>query len=411
MYKKIVLLSIIGIFSLAANAQSTLQQGTWNAMLHRADGNKIIFNLAIEQLNGKTVFYVVNEPERMLVDDVRQVKDSLFINMPVFESSFKLKIISKDSLSGSWIRKASQKDIIMPFTASARIPYRFLALNGDAKQQAQGKWDVDLIKKGGTSTAAIGNFSQQGNKVSGSILTPSGDYRYLSGIVTGDELFVSTFDGVHAMVFTAKISADSLVNGQIYSGNAPVQKWHAKKDDSVKLLATNPLRLKDGKDGTLNFSFKDLNGKQVSIQDKRFKNKVVIIQLMGSWCPNCMDETAFLSEYYDKNKDRGVEVIGLAYEYSTDFVRSKKSLSKFQKRFNVKYPLLITPVAVSDPQRTEKTLPQLTNISVFPSTIILDKSGKVSTITSDFAGPGTGEYHLKYKADFEKKINKLLEKK
>ncbi|WP_432714806.1 peroxiredoxin family protein [Pedobacter sp.] len=409
MYKKTTILSLFALLSLGANAQSTLQKGMWNAALHRSDGNKIVFNLAVEQLKGKTVLYVVNEPEKLLVDDVRQVKDSLFINMPFFESSFKLKIISKDSLSGTWIKRGSVKDVVMPFTASANIAHRFEATKGDAAQQVQGKWAVNFGK--GNDDAAIGDFTQNGNKVSGSILTPSGDYRYLSGIVSGDELSISTFDGVHAMVFKANVTKDSLKNGIIYSSNAPVQNWEAKKDDTVKLAFNDDLRLKDGEDGTLNFSFKDLNGKQVSIKDEKYKNKVVIIQLLGSWCPNCMDETAFLSEFYNKNKDRGVEVIGLAYEYTTDVARSKSSLSKFQKRFNVKYPILITPVALNDPLRTEKTLPQLTKISVFPSTIVLDKSGKVSSITSDFAGPGTGEYHIKYKEDFEKKINKLLESK
>ncbi len=401
---------MMGFFSLAVNAQK-LQTGTWNAALHRADGNEITFNLAVEQLKGKTVFYVVNEPERMLVNDVRQVKDSLFVNMPVFESSFKLKIVSKDSLSGTWTKKGSKQDIVMPFTASARIPYRFAALNGDAQQQVQGKWAVNFLKKDAPATDAVGEFLQEGNKVSGSILTPSGDYRYLSGIVTGDELKISTFDGVHAMVFTAKVTKDSLTAGQIYSSNAPVQKWTARKDENAKIAYSNELRLKDGEDGKLNFSFKDLNDKQVSINDARFKDKVVIIQLMGSWCPNCMDETAFLSEYYNKNKNRGVEVIGIAYEYSTDAKRSKNSVGKFKERFNVKYPLLIAPVALSDPQKTAKTLPQLTEISVFPSTIVLGRDGKVKSITSDFAGPGTGEYHTKYIADFEKKIDKLLEDK
>jgi len=410
MLKKIGLLSIFGILTFSANAQS-LQKGNWNAVLHREDGNKVIFNLAVAQLKGKTVLYVVNEPEKMLVDDVRQVKDSLFVNMPLFESSFKLKIVSKDSLSGTWTKKGSKQDLVMPFTASARIPYRFASVNGDATQQVQGKWAVSLLKKEGPATAAIGEFLQQGNKVSGSILTPSGDYRYLSGIVTGDQLFLSTFDGVHAMVFTAKVDGDSLSNGQIFSSNAAVSNWTAKKDETAKLAYNNELRLKDGEDGTLNFSFKDLKGKKVSINDAKYKNKVVIIQLLGSWCPNCMDETEFLSEYYDKNKNRGVEVIGIAYEYSTDLKRSKNSLGKFQKRFNVKYPLLIAPVALSDPERTEKTLPQLTQISVFPSTIVMDRSGKVSSITSDFSGPGTGEHHTRYKAEFEKKIDKLLENK
>jgi thiol-disulfide isomerase/thioredoxin len=146
----------------------------------------------------------------------------------------------------------------------------------------------------------------------------------------------------------------------------------------------------------------------VSIKDSRFKGKVVVIQLMGSWCPNCMDETAFMSEYYDKNKQRGIEMIGLAYEYTTDIKRSRTSLRKFQKRFNVHYPLLITPVTVSDPQRTEKTLPQLTGIKVFPTTLILDRNGKVSEITTDFFGPGTGEYYTKFKEEFERKIDKLV---
>lgn len=411
MNKYIGLLFTASLFTFAAQAQSSLQTGTWNAALQRTDGNKIIFNLAVEQVKGKTAIYVVNEPEKVLINDVRQVKDSLFINMPLYESSFKLKVVSKDSLSGTWIKKGSVKENIMPFTASARKPYRFEAVKGDAAAQVKGKWTVAFQKENGESSPAIGEFSQTGNKVSGSILTNSGDYRYLSGIVTGDQLWISTFDGVFAMVFHATVTKDSLVNGLLYSGNNPVQKWTAKRDEQAQLTANTTTRVKDGEDGTLNFSFKDISGKQVSIQDKRFKDKVVIIQILGSWCPNCIDETEFLTDYYNKNKDRGVEVIGLAYEYTTDPVRTKYSLGKLIKRFDVKYPILITPVALSDPERTEKTLPQLTPITVFPTTIILDKSGKVSSITSDFYGPGTGEYYTKYKTDFEAKINKLLEAK
>lgn len=407
MYKNIGLFLATALFSLTVNAQSSLQTGSWNANLHREDGKKIVFNLSIEKENGKTKLYVVNEPEKMLVDDVRQVKDSVFINMPLFESSFKVKIISKDSISGTWIKKGSVKTNEMPFTASSRVPYRFAAANGDAKAKVEGKWKVDFQREGKVSPA-IGNFKQEGNKVSGSILTPSGDYRFLSGIVTGDQLWISTFDGVYAMVFNATVTPDSLINGKLYSGNTPVQSWVAKKDENATLQANTNLRLKDGEDGTLNFSFKDINGKQVSILDDKYKNKVVIIQILGSWCPNCIDETAYLAEYYNKNKDRGVEVIGLAYEYTTDAERTNYSLGKLVKRFNVKYPILVAPVALSDPKKTEKTLPQLTEISVFPSTIILDKSGKVSSITSDFYGPGTGEYYTKYITEFEQKINKLL---
>lgn len=408
MYKKLGLLSLLSlILSFGAIAKSPLQPGNWRASLLREDGHAIVYNLDIQEKNGKTVFYVVNGLEKMLVDDVTIVKDSLFINMPVFESSFKLKIVSADSIAGTWTKRGAVRDLNMPFTASAKQNYRFLPVNGDATQTVGGKWKIDFAF-GDKHEAAIGNFTQKGNVVTGSILTPSGDYRFLAGTVTGDLLQLSTFDGNHALVFTAKVSDGQLTEGAYISGKAPVQKWSGVKDANAALPDEAFTSVKDGSDGKLDFTFEDLDGKQVSIHDARFKDKVVVIQLMGSWCPNCMDETAFMSEYYAKNKKRGVEMIGLAYEYTTDVQRSKASLRKFQKRFNVQYPLLIASATVSDPERTKKTLPQLTDIKVFPTTLILDRTGKVSEIHTDFFGPGTGEYYTQYKDKFEKTITELL---
>jgi thiol-disulfide isomerase/thioredoxin len=146
----------------------------------------------------------------------------------------------------------------------------------------------------------------------------------------------------------------------------------------------------------------------VSINDERFRNKVVIVQLMGSWCPNCMDETKFLSEYYQQNKHKGIEVISLAYEYSEDYERSRNSLRKFQQRFNVKYPMLITGAKTSDSLRTDKTLPQLTPIKMFPTTIFIGRDGKVKKIDTGFTGPGTGEHYIEFVKRFNATVNKLL---
>jgi thiol-disulfide isomerase/thioredoxin len=129
---------------------------------------------------------------------------------------------------------------------------------------------------------------------------------------------------------------------------------------------------------------------------------------MGSWCPNCMDETAFLSEFYNKHKHRGVEIIALAYEYSTDWQRSVSSLTKVRNRFNVQYPILITGVAVTDSLRTEKTLPELTPIKFFPSSVIIDKKGKIRKLDTGFNGPATGKHYIAYKNEFEATIEELL---
>ncbi|PZP45321.1 MAG: TlpA family protein disulfide reductase [Pseudopedobacter saltans] len=387
-------------------AKAAPKNGKYKVAINREDGRQIFFNLVWEKINGKTTVTFINGTEALKTTDIQLDGDSITINMPVFESSFRLKSITPDSLSGFWVRKLPSSELRLPVSAissSERFPMKSLA-----SANLSGKYAINFERKDGKQDPAIVELQQNGSKITGSILTPTGDYRFLEGIVNGDSLWLSTFDGVHALVFSGKVDTKKNISGAIWSGAKSYETYSGKKEDNPTLPNTSAMYVKDGESGHLDFSFKDLDGKLVSIKDARFKNKVVIIDLMGSWCPNCMDETAFLSEFYKKNKNRGVEVVGLAYEYSDNFERSRKSLAKFQKKFNVTYPMLITGVTVMDPQRTEKTLPQLTDIKMFPSTIILDKTGKVSFIDTGFQGPGTGDYYKAFVKEFNKKIDNLL---
>ncbi len=387
-------------------AQNNKQFLQWHASLLREDGNKIQFEFDQVTVNGKTVLYIINDKERIRVDKFRQTKDSVFFEMPVFESVFKAKKMAKDRWEGTWTKGTSGEPQVMPFFASAGK--RILPSNVSAKNPVfAGRWEISFTKSNGQTRPAIGEWRQQGNRVSGTIWTPTGDYRYLWGFVKGDSLQLGTFDGSHAYLFTAKHDKEGKVTGVFYSGASGTEPWVATKNENAVLPDIAAMYLKDGED-RLDFRFPDLDDKLVSLSDSRFKNKVVIIQIMGSWCPNCMDETAFLSEYYDRNKHRGVEVIALAYEYSADPERSKNSIRKFKDRFQVQYPLLNTGVTVSDSLRTEKTLPQLTTIKSFPSTIFIDKAGKVAKIYAGFSGPGTGIHYEALKKEFEATVNRLL---
>lgn len=390
----------------SVQAQMQLQQGVWKAHLVRADGNRIVFNFEVQHNKGKTVLYILNAAERMKVDNITRSGDSLFIQMPVFESQFRIKLVTGKKMEGRWIRGSSKGPIQMPFVAEAgntRFP-----VAQQAMYNITGRWAAFFKQQHAAADTTVGEFVQRGNTLSGSILTSTGDYRYLGGVVSGDTLKLSTFDGIHAFLFTAKINSDhSITGGDFYSGPTGHEVWTATKNTKASLPNDAAMYLKPG-ESRLNFSFRDLNRKPVSINDARFKNKVVVIQIMGSWCPNCMDETAFLSEYYKKNRQRGVEVIGLAYEYSTDFERSRASLQKFKDRFDVQYPILITGVTVTDEQRTEKTLPQVTSIKSFPSTIFIDKTGKVVKLHAGFAGPGTGQHYEELKKEFGETIDGLL---
>lgn len=335
--------------------------------------------------------------------------DSLFISMPAFESSFRLQKLANGDLQGNYIKGTAGATQYWPMYAYAKEKGRFSSATVNAKNNISGRWDVSITRANGTIRKVVALFAQQGNNITGSFLTPAADYRYLAGIVTGDSLELSAFDGDNIHLFEAKIDHANMISGGVfYNGYTGKETWVAKKNDSIALPTTeDPTRLREVST-KLNFTFRDLEGKSVSINDEKYTNKVVIIQLMGSWCANCLDETKFLVDYYERNRSKGIEIIALAYELTTDTVRSKKSVTKFKKLFDVKYPMLITGVAAGDEKKTEKTLPQLTEIKSFPTTIFMDKKGYVREIHTNFYGPASGEYYIESKNKFYETVDRLL---
>ncbi|MGN6530758.1 MAG: peroxiredoxin family protein [Ginsengibacter sp.] len=387
------------------------KNGYWRAAIERPDGHQIIFNFQSKDSAGKKIIYIINGKERLLVDSIQTQSDSVFIELPFFESSFKARINSDGNLEGIWIKKYGERIQILPFKAQYNTKERF-KVKSESVSNISGRWVTEFKEKNNSDTI-VAEFKQEGSHLSGTFLDPTGDYRFLDGVVSGDSLKLSTFDGAHAYLFTAKIESDKKISGgKFYSGARSIQEWSAEKNDNAKVPdGFGETKIKPGS-GKLNFSFPDSNdGHDVSINDKRFQGKVVIIQILGSWCPNCMDETKFLSNYYDTNHQRGVEIIGLAYERTTHFKESQKALLPFKKRLAVRYPILITGVTVSDSLRAEKTLPQLESINACPTTIFLDNKGNIRKIDSGFSGPATGAHYTEFQNKFNKIMDELLAEK
>ncbi len=159
-------------------------------------------------------------------------------------------------------------------------------------------------------------------------------------------------------------------------------------------------------DSKFDFTFPDLTGKQISLSDDKYKNKVVVVTILGSWCPNCMDENAFLSPWYKENKDKGVEIIGLAFERKDDFEFAKEKLNRFIKRYDIDYAILFAGKA--DKKEASEKLPQLNAVLSFPTTFLIDKQGKVRKIHTGFTGPATGEYYDQFVKEFNSDVDQLL---
>ena len=410
MIKKIIFSAVVlAALTQISIAQTKLKTGIWRGALKTAAGQEIPFNFDVTNTGNKQELAVINSTERFKVTDVTEKGDSVFIKMPLFDSEFKLTQTG-DKLQGQFIKHLADKDVPVEFTATAATPYRFFK---DAEKPAfnvTGRWRAIMGEGDGRDTT-VGEFKQTGAKVTGTFLTTTGDYRFLEGTVAGNQLYLSCFDGGHAFLFTAKIEDDNtLSDGKFYSGATSIDVWTAVRNEYAKLPDAYSLTaLKPGYK-KLDFNFKDLNGKPVSLNDSRFKNKVVIVQILGSWCPNCMDETAYMVNYYKKYHPKGVEVVGLAYERTTDFARSQKTLAQLKNRFDIKYPLLITGYT-SNKIETAKSLPMLTKVVGFPTTIIIDKSGDVRKIHTGFSGPGTGIYYTEFISEFEKLTDDLLAEK
>jgi thiol-disulfide isomerase/thioredoxin len=393
----------------ASFAQSKLKTGIWRGVLSSPSGNNLPFNFDVTGVNGKQQIAIHNGTERFKVTDIRQKGDSVFIRMPLFNSEFRLKYQGA-SLKGKWIKHYGDKDAAMDFAATAGQDFRFFKAPAKPSYNLSGRWSA-IFDSDGKKDTTVGEFKQVGSRLTGTFLTTTGDDRFLEGSVVGNKLYLSTFDGGHAFLFTADITDNkTITNGKYYAGASSLDQWTAVRNANAKLPDAYSLTyLKPGYK-KIDFTFQDLTGKKVSLDAPRFKGKVVIVQMLGSWCPNCMDETSYLVNYYKKYHPKGVEIIGLAYERTTDFKKSVPTLTQLKTRFNITYPLLITGYTPGkgDPQ---KSLPMLADYKGFPTTIIIDKKGDVRKIHTGFSGPGTGGYYEEFTKEFEKLTDDLLAEK
>jgi thiol-disulfide isomerase/thioredoxin len=223
----------------------------------------------------------------------------------------------------------------------------------------------------------------------------------------GDSLKLSAFDGAHAFLFTGKV-ADSVINGTFYSGNHFKEPFIAKRNSIYELPSPDSLTFLNEGYEKLAFSFPDSSGNMISLEDERFKGKVVIVQIMGTWCPNCLDETKFLVEYTKKNFSEDLEIIGLAFEYAKTSEGAQKSIKRLVDRVGVPYPILLAQYGTEDKKLAQEKLPMLNHVLSYPTTIFIDKKGEVRKIHTGFNGPATGEKYVAFKQDFNTFVNTLL---
>lgn len=418
-----ILLVIFIMAGLSAAAQP--RPGAWRGvlLLNKEKQLELPFTFEVARLNNTTQLIIHNAAERITVTETAFAKDSFHFYMPVFDTEFRTRLQGDTLLTGLWINHTKKENNTIPFSASYGRKNRFLFPAEKPHAFYDGKWEVTFSPGTADSSKAIGLFRHRPGTsvVEGTFRTETGDYRYLEGTEYNNTLYLSCFDGSHAFLFIAENNGTEIHKAIFYSGSSWSEPWIGKRNEAFELRDPEKLTYLKDPNQVIGFSFKNSSGQTVSLSDPRFKNKVVIVQIMGSWCPNCMDETAYLAELYKKYTRKGIarsdstsgkheehviEIIGLAYERTSDPEKAKNNIKRLKERFGVGYEILITGLTGKD--KASQSLPFLNGIMAFPTTLILNKEHKVASVYTGFNGPATGKAYEEYVIKMERLISSLL---
>ncbi|MAN59668.1 MAG: redoxin [Flavobacteriaceae bacterium] len=383
-----------------SSKETPIQPGSWKGVLLLDGGREIPF---LAEWGADTTLTVINAEERILIDDIRISGDSVVIKHPVFEGEIR-GAHRNDSIIGTFSIESLQRSIPVVMTYGRHSRF---AISEAPSVVLSGVWETVFSPNSNTdSYVAKGVFDQTGNRITGTFETVTGDYRFLDGVVVNDSVKLSTFDFSHAFLFEASVT-DSVLTGTFYSGNHWTEPFRSERNEAYKLPDPDSITKLKEEYARVQFAFPNTAGDTVSLDDARFQNKAVIVQIMGSWCPNCLDETRFLTDYYE-NRPKNVEIVALAFEDAATRAKAMARINRLKEALEIPYPILLAQYGSSDKQLANSKLPMLTTIKSYPTTIFIAPNGKVTRIHTGFNGPATGKKYEKFKKDFKKYVEEMV---
>lgn len=408
-FNKLFILSVLIIVTsscIQQNGTDKLQSGTWLGELEVGENKKVpfLFEVSNTTSNFSTVT-LINGEDRFNLEGATLNNDSVIIPILAYDAVIK-GTINDNQIDGKFIKNYIENDTGVPFRATYGINNRFQPVSQSTSQLIDGKWDVLFVGEQGDTTRNVGIFKTDNSIITGSILTLTGDLRYLEGAYTENGVQLSAFSGLSPYYFEFDFTGENSFEGKFYTTRGTTPIIGSRNENAALADPYSLAGLKEGYE-TLSFELPNINGDIISLKDEKYQGKVVIVSILGSWCPNCLDEMAFLAPWYEENKDRGVEVIGIAFERKDDFDYGKKSLTQLKERYNTGYTLLFGGAVGRE--NVAGALPELENFSSYPTTLYIDKQGKVRKVHTGFNGPATGLFYEEFKEEFNQLINSLLE--
>lgn len=373
----------------------------WVGYVHMNDKLSIPFDFSFNKKETKKGFIIRNGSEKIRLS-VKKKRDSIECNFEEVDAFLKFEI-DQNTMRGYWLNNNKKEPKRIPFTAFKTRYNKFEISSTSISHAIQLKERYKIIfeKKNKTS---IGQFKPLHLETEGTFMTETGDYRFFSGFCFDNKFKLSSFNGNWAMMVEGDIILDS-IHGTLYSGISYSTKFKGTYDPDFKLGNPNELTsVVNDKE----FDFKGIK----TLRNKQFdasKNngRVVIYQIMGTWCPNCIDEMNYYKELSAKYKKQGLQINAFAYEIEKKNVRTNiRLLKKFKKRMQLNYPIYLA--GVPSTKLASSHFPMLNHVMSYPTSIVVDKKGKIRKVHTGFNGPATGLMYKNFKSEMDELVKELL---
>jgi len=384
-----ILAAVVCAFAPAV-AQSL--DGRWDATVV-VNGLEIPFNFEIAGNRGS--FF--NGEEKVTSTGGRMTNGMLLLNFDHYGT--KLQATLKDGvLAGKYGRRGREYPFrAMRFAAPPAVKYDVPTIDGS--------WEIQLKSSKGESAWRL-IVRQSGPDVSAAILRIDGDTGTLTGRYKDGKFVLSHFSGARPSLLELTPQKDGTLD-VVQNGK---NKYVAYRPDVARAKGlpepTDPAKhtRMANPDEPLRFSFTGLNGQILSNTDARFRGKVVLVNVMGSWCPNCHDETPFLVEMYRKYHGQGLEIVALSFEEEEQLANPVR-LRSFIQHYGIEYQVLVP----GTPDQLHEKLPQPVNLNSWPTTFFIGRDGRVHAIHAGFPGAASGALHQQAVEEITSLVEDLLQ--
>ena len=393
---RVASLALGALVATGCGASAPAITGRWDAVV-AVNNVEIPFRFDIAADAARVTGWFFNGDEQIPSTAGTFANGALTLNFDHYATRVEARLVD-GRLEGQYVRARGAP---YPFHARLAVPPSMAAVEGPA---VGGVWIIPTqSSKGEAAWRFI--VHQTGPDVSAAILRVDGDTGALTGRFQGDRLVLSHFSGQRPLLLEITLEPDGslaiLQNKR--TRMTAVREEHARErnvaapaDPSTHSFAKNAAE-------PFRFRFPDADGRPVADDDPRFQNKVVVVSITGTWCPNCHDEAPFLVDLYKRYRSLGLEIVALSFEEAAQ-LQDPGRLRAYADRYGIEYPMLLAGL----PEELAAKVPQIENLNSFPTTIFLGRDGRVREVHAGFPSKASGRFYTETTESIERLVEELL---